>query len=145
MTQEQPPQPQPQTPAQPQAQSPAQPPAPPQQAGKAVIAYEDFAKLDLRVATVLEVSDHPNADKLLIVKIDLGGEQRQIIAGLKGYVSAETLVGKQVVVVANLLPRKMRGLESNGMLLAATAAGSDPRRVVVLTTADTVPPGSTVS
>jgi methionyl-tRNA synthetase len=143
MTQEQPPQSQPQ--AQPQAQAPAPPPVPPQQAGKPTIAYEDFAKLDLRVATVLEVTDHPNADKLLVVKVDLGGEQRQIIAGLKGLVTAESLVGKQVVIVANLLPRKMRGLESNGMLLAATAAGSEPKRVVVLTTAEAVPPGSTVS
>jgi tRNA-binding protein len=135
---------------QPAAQPPAQPPpaaapTPAPSTAKPIIAYEDFAKLDLRVATVLEVSDHPNADKLLVIKIDLGGEQRQIIAGLRGHCTAESLVGKQVVVVANLQPRKMRGLESQGMLLAASAIEGETRRVVVLTASQPVPPGSTVS
>ena len=142
MMQEQPPQP-----AQGPSQAPSQPPPvpPPAPAGKPVISYEDFAKLDLRVATVLEVADHPNADKLLLLKIDLGGQQRQIIAGLKGYCQPASLVGRQIVVVANLQPRKMRGLESNGMLLAATAVEGETRRVVVLTTAEPVPPGSAIS
>ena len=125
-------------PAQPAAASPA-----PQ--GKPTVTYDDFAKLDLRVAKVLEVSNHPNADKLLVVKIDLGDEQRQIIAGLRGHVTPESLVGKDIVVVANLEPRKMRGLESNGMLLAASSGEGDARKVVVLTTAQEVPAGSTVS
>ena len=143
MTQNEPdPQPQSPTPNQPQAQLPPQS----QAAGRPVISYEDFAKLDLRVATVLEVADHPNADKLLVLKIDLGGQQRQIIAGLRGYCPAESLLGRQIIVVANLQPRKMRGLESNGMLLAATAEGEGgARRVVVLTPAETVPPGSAIS
>ncbi len=113
---------------------------------KPTITYDDFCKLDLRVATVLEAVDHPNANKLICLKIDLGDEQRQIIAGLKEHVDCEALVGKQIVVVANLEPRKMRGMESNGMLLAASAIGQDEaRRVVILTTAADVPPGSSVS
>jgi len=148
MTQQEP-KPQPPPPSQSPPQAPPQPPPqPPSQAqapGKPVISYEDFARLDLRVATVLEVADHPNADKLLVLKIDLGGERRQIIAGLRGYCSAESLLGRQIIVVANLQPRKMRGLESNGMLLAATADLGGARRVVVLTPAEAVPPGSAIS
>ena len=120
-------------------------PEPPSPAGKPTISYDDFAKLDLRVAKVLEVRDHPNADKLLCMTIDLGGERRQIIAGLKGHCSPESLLGRPIVVVTNLQPRKMRGLESNGMLLAATVGQGDAMRVVVLTTAEDVPPGSPVS
>ena len=113
--------------------------------GKPTIVYDDFAKLDLRVAKVLEAKDHPNADKLLCLTVDLDGQQRQIIAGIRGHYSAETLVGKQVVVVANLEPRKMRGLESQGMLLAAGYREGETQKVVVLTPDSPVPPGSTVS
>ena len=81
---------------------------------------DDFAKLDLRTGKVLEIRDHPNADKLYVLTVDLGNEKRQIIAGLRAYVPAEALLGKNIIVVANLAPRKMRGLESNGMLLAAS-------------------------
>ena len=112
---------------------------------KPVITYDDFARLDLRVARILEVSDHPNADRLLCLKIDLGGEQRQIIAGLKGYCSPESLLGREIIIVANLAPRKMRGLESQGMLLAASYGDGDERNVVVLTPSSEVPPGSEVS
>ena len=112
---------------------------------KPTVAYEDFAKLDLRVAKVLEVRDHPNADKLICLTIDLGGQQRQIIAALKGHYSAESLLGKQVVVVANLQPRKMRGLDSNGMLLAASMGQGADQKVVILTTDQPVPPGATIS
>src|SRR5439155_26991000 len=86
------------------------------------IQYDDFAKLDLRVATVLECKPHANADKLLVLQIDLGNEKRQICAGLRQHVAPESLVGKQIVVVANLAPRQMRGEISQGMLLAATDA-----------------------
>jgi tRNA-binding protein len=107
------------------------------------IQYDDFARLDLRVASVLECVPHPNADKLLLLQIDLGGERRQIVAGLRQHYTAEQLVGKQIVVVANLAPRAMRGETSQGMLLAA----SDPQRgrVIVLGPADAVAPGSKVS
>src|SRR5689334_81840 len=86
-----------------------------------LIKYDDFAKLDLRVATVLECKPHSNADKLLVLQIELAnGEKRQICAGLRKDYPPETLVGKQIVIVANLEPRTMRGEPSQGMLLAAT-------------------------
>ena len=112
---------------------------------KPTITYEDFVKLDLRIATVLEATEHPNADKLICLKIDLGDEQRQIIAGLKEYYEPQQLVGKQLVVVTNLEPRKMRGMESNGMLLAASSGEGEQREVVILTTARPLPAGSVVS
>jgi len=82
-------------------------------------AEHPLAKLELRVAEVLSVVEHPKADKLYILKINLGKEQRQIIAGLRGHMPKEDLVGKRIVVVANLEPATLRGEESNGMLLAA--------------------------
>ncbi len=113
---------------------------------KPTVSFDDFLKLELRVARVLEVTDHPNADKLLCLKIDLGDEQRQIIAGIKGFCEPEALQGKQIVVVANLQPRKMRGLESQGMLLAAVVGDMhNPDDVVVATIEKDVPPGSPVS
>jgi methionyl-tRNA synthetase len=113
---------------------------------KETIEFDDFAKLDLRVAKVLEASEHPNADKLLVLQVDLGDQKRQIIAGIKQFYDPEQLVGKNIVIVANLAPRKMRGLESQGMLLAAGDAQEDElRNVVVLTPDQPVRPGSTVS
>ena len=124
--------------------APAAPPAAP--AGKPMITYDDFTKLDLRVARVLEAKPHPNADKLLCLTVDLGSETRQIIAGIRAYYAPEALVGKEIIVVANLQPRKMRGLESNGMLLAASAMSEGQLRdVVVLMPDKDIPPGSTVS
>lgn len=107
------------------------------------ITYDDFAKLDLRVATVLECRPHENADKLLILQIDLGGEKRQICAGLRQHYQPEQLVGKQIVVVANLAPRTMRGEPSQGMLLAATDTESG--NVIVVGPSDPASPGSKVS
>jgi methionyl-tRNA synthetase len=85
-----------------------------------VIKYEDFSKADIRVGNVLEAGPHPNADKLLLLKVRVGDEVRQIVAGIKQFYEPEKLVGKQVTVVMNLEPRKVRGVESNGMLLAAS-------------------------
>ena len=112
---------------------------------KPIIQYEDFSKLDLRIGKVVEVSDHPNADKLLVLKIDIGGEIRQSIAGIKGYYSPESLMGKELVVVVNLAPRKMRGMESHGMLLAATVGNGRQQDVVIVGPDKDVPPGSPVS
>ena len=108
-----------------------------------VIQYDDFARLELRVATVLECKAHPNADKLLVLQIDLGTEKRQICAGLRQHYAPEQLVGKQIVVVANLAPRQMRGEVSQGMLLAAT----DPttNKVIFVSPSENVVPGSKVS
>ena len=107
------------------------------------INYDDFAKLELKVATVLECKPHENADKLLVLQIDLGDEKRQICAGLRQHIAPEELVGKQIVVVANLAPRQMRGEISQGMLLAAT----DPvtNKVIVVSPSEPTAPGSKVS
>src|SRR6476469_6610549 len=108
------------------------------------INYDDFAKLDLRVATILERKPHANADKLLVLQIELaGGEKRQICAGLRQHYQPEQLVGKQIIVVANLAPRTMRGEISQGMLLAA----GDPAtsRVIVIGPTEQVGLGSKVS
>ncbi|HQL75200.1 MAG: Methionine--tRNA ligase [Planctomycetes bacterium ADurb.Bin126] len=127
------------------AAPPAAAPAP-AAATKPEITYDDFVKLDLRVAKVLQAAPHPNADKLLCLTVDLGTEQRQVIAGLRAYYAPEALVGKQIIVVTNLAPRKMRGLESKGMLLAAShQAEGQLRDVVILMPDKEVPPGSPVS
>jgi tRNA-binding protein len=108
------------------------------------INYDDFAKLDLRVATVLECKPHANADKLLVLQIELAnGERRQICAGLRLFYQPEQLVGKQIVVVANLAPRQMRGEISNGMLLASTDTATG--RVIIISPAEAVAAGSKVN
>lgn len=113
---------------------------------KPQIVYDDFAKLDLRVATVLAAEPHPNADRLLKLNVDLGElGQRQICAGVKAYYKPEEMVGKQIIVVANLAPRVIRGEESNGMLLAASAISHDQvADVVLLGLVRPAPAGSTV-
>ena len=109
-----------------------------------VIQYEDFLKLDLRVGTVVEAVNHPNADKLLLLKVDMGGgEQRQICAGIREFYAADQVVGKQIIIVANLAPRKVRGELSQGMLLAASNA--DHSQVILLTPDSPIAPGSKVS
>jgi methionyl-tRNA synthetase len=103
------------------------------------IEYDDFAKLVLKVGRVLEASAHPNADKLVVMKVDLGeARPRTICAGIKAKFPPETLVGRNVVVVANLKPRQLRGVPSEGMILAA---GGD---VVLDLVSASAPPGSTV-
>ncbi len=122
------------------------------------IAYDLFAKLDLRVATIVAAEPHPNADKLLKLKLDDGTPQgRQVCAGIKAWYDPASLVGKQVVIVANLEPRMLRGEVSAGMVLAASdlkegatpgADGKfadDARNVVVLALDKPVKPGSKVS
>ena len=111
---------------------------------KPLIKFDDFAKLDLRVARVLECREHPNADKLLVLKIDLGNDQRQICAGLKHHYQPNDLVGKLVIVVTNLEPRSMRGEASQGVLLTASH-GPLKQKIVFLAPAEDIPPGSTVS
>jgi methionine--tRNA ligase beta chain len=106
-----------------------------------MITIEEFRKLDLRIATIQKVEPHPNADKLLVLQIDLGEEQRQIVAGIRNHYVPEDLVGRQIVVVSNLEPAKLRGAESQGMLLAA----SDGDRIIILTPEKKVTPGAKVS
>jgi methionyl-tRNA synthetase len=86
---------------------------------KSEIEYDDFAKLDLRMGTILSAEKMPKADKLLVLQIDLGYEKRQILSGIAQHYTPEEIVGKKVVIVANLKPRKLRGLESQGMVLMA--------------------------
>lgn len=118
---------------------------------KPPITFDDFAKVDLRVARVVAAENHPNADKLLKLQLDDGsGTPRQICAGIKGHYTAEEMVGRLIIIVANLAPRVIRGEESRGMLLAASDAPKtdDPnivRRVIVLQPSADIPPGSIVS
>ena len=98
------------------------------EAKPATVTYEHFAQLDLRVARVLEAREHPNASKLLLLKIKVGDVEKQIVAGIRGHYDPAALVGRLIVVVNNLAPAMIRGEESNGMLLAA----SDAAGVVLL-------------
>ena len=109
---------------------------------KAVIQYDDFAKLELKTGTVVECQKVPKADKLLKLEIDLGTEKRTIVSGIAQHYSPEEMVGKQVIVVTNLAPRKMKGIESQGMIL--TAENSDGT-LQLLQPENPVNPGSTVS
>jgi methionine--tRNA ligase beta chain len=81
---------------------------------------EDFKKIELKVAEIKEVNDHPNADRLYLVTVDLGDKTKQLVAGIRSAYQKEELIGKQVIVVDNLEPALIRGVESQGMLLAAS-------------------------
>ena len=132
---------------------PAPAPAPEPGAAKPIVTFDEFAKLDLRVARVVAAENHPNADKLLKLQLDDGsGTPRQICAGIRGHYTAEEMVGRLIIIVANLAPRKIRGEESRGMLLAASdlpkdaaAATGAERKVIVLRPDADIAPGSIVS
>ena len=120
---------------------------------KPTISFDDFIKLDLRVATIKACEPHPNADRLFRIQLDDGSpEGRQVCAGIRAWYEPDALVGKQVVIVANLEPRKIRGEMSQGMILAGSevlatddAGETTERNVVVLTPDAAVPAGSVVS
>lgn len=105
-----------------------------------MVTYEDFRKLELKVAKIQEVTEHPNADKLYVIKIDLGDSLRQIVAGIRNFYKPQDLVGRQIVVIANLEPAVIRGVESQAMLLAA----SDENGISILTPHREVKVGSVV-
>lgn len=105
-----------------------------------MITIDQFKTVELRVATVKSAETHPNADRLLVLRVDLGGEERQIVAGIRAAYDPATLVGRQVVVVANLEPAMLRGVESQGMLLAAAGEGGP----VVVSPERPVPAGAGV-
>ena len=111
---------------------------------KPTITYPDFEKLDLRVATIKKAEEIPDADKLLKLTIDVGelGE-RVICAGIKEHYDKEELENSQIIILANLEPRKMRGTESQGMLLAAST--QDHSKVLLLKPDKEIEPGSCVS
>ncbi|MBW2966092.1 methionine--tRNA ligase subunit beta [Candidatus Woesearchaeota archaeon] len=105
------------------------------------ISYEDFAKLDIRIGTIKQALPHPNADKLIILKIDEGKDElRQLVAGIKESYKPEEIIGKQIVFLANLEPKELRGEISNGMILAA----DDNNKPVLLIPEKEVPNGSIV-
>lgn len=122
---------------------------------KPEITYDDFVKLDLRVATITRAEVHPNADRLLKVQLDDGTESgRQVCAGIRAWYDPQDLVGKQVVIVANLKPRTIRGEISQGMILAASssksgadenAAEHEQEDIIVISVDKPAKPGSSVS
>lgn len=106
-----------------------------------LVSFEDFKKLKLRVAQIKEVIDHPNADKLYVVKIDTGTSFKTIVAGIKKSYSKEELIGKKIVIIENLQPAIIRGVESQAMLLAASSEDTQS----VLMPAKDMPVGSSIS
>jgi len=105
------------------------------------ISIEDFARVDLRVGTIRDAKPHPNADRLLVLTVDLGeATPRQLVAGIRAAYDLRSLPGQQVVVVANLKPATLRGVESQGMLLAA----SDAEGLAVLAPGRRFTPGTKV-
>ena len=83
-----------------------------------LISIDDFKKCELVIGQIKDVQDHTNADKLYVVKVDLGGEERQLVAGIRSFYAKEQLIGRQVIIVKNLQPATIRGVESQGMILA---------------------------
>lgn len=107
---------------------------------KTQITFQDFQKLDLRVGKIEDAQKVENSEKLVRLSVDIGGEKRRILAGISQYYNPADLIGKKIVVVVNLKPKKMIGEESVGMLLAADVDG----RPVLITPDSDVPEGSTV-
>ena len=104
------------------------------------ISIDDFKKIVLRVGTILTAERVPKSTKLLKLQVDLGADQRQIVAGIGTKYAPEDMIGKRIVVVANMKPAKLMGLESQGMVLAA----GDQELTALLTTVEDVPPGSKI-
>ena len=103
------------------------------------VSIKDFAKLDFRVGEIKSAEDHPNADKLLVLKVDVG-EEIQLVAGIKNHYSKDELIGKQIIVFTNLEPAVLRGVKSEGMLLAA----EDGDKVVLISPEKNVGVGSRI-
>ena len=105
------------------------------------VSIEDFQKLAFRVGIITEAAEHPNADRLLVLKVDVGdGAPRQVVAGIKGAYQPAELIGKRVVVVANLKPAQLRGVESQGMVLAT----QDSSGLTLVVPERAIQPGSVV-
>jgi methionine--tRNA ligase beta chain len=105
-----------------------------------MVSYEDFKKLEIRVGKVISAEKVPDADKLLTLVFDMGDHERQVVAGIAEHYEPDALIGRQMPVLVNLESKTLKGLESNGMILAADADG----RPVVLSPDEEVPPGSVV-
>lgn len=104
------------------------------------VSFAEFKRLDLRVARIKSAEKIPGTDKLLLLKVDLGGEERQLVAGIAEYYKPEELIGKSIIVVANLKPKVIRGKKSEGMLLAAVHEGEP----VLIVPDGEIPPGTPV-
>lgn len=105
-----------------------------------MVTFEDFAKLDIKVGTIVSVEKVEDADKLLKLEVDFGDEKRQIVSGIAQWYEPEDLVGKQIPVLVNLEPRTFRGIESQGMILAVETDG----KAVLLEPLEEVPAGSKI-
>ena len=105
-----------------------------------MVSFDDFKNLDLRIAEIVDVEDHPDADKLYVLKINIGTETKQIVAGIRSNYEKDFPKGKRIVFINNLEPAIIRGVESNGMLLAASSEDGP----VILTSDSEVPAGSKV-
>ncbi|MCX6376581.1 MAG: methionine--tRNA ligase subunit beta, partial [Armatimonadetes bacterium] len=115
-------------------------PAPKEEKKVEQISFEEFKRLDLRIGKIVAADRVPGADKLLQITVDIGTEQRPMVAGIAQWYSPEELIGKQILVIANLAPAVIRGVESRGMLLAADVDGT----AILLQPDKEVPPGSAV-
>ena len=108
-----------------------------------IISFNEWQKLDLRVGKIIDVKEHPNANKLYLLDVDLGNEKRTLVAGLKNNYSADELKGKLCVVFTNLEPATIRGIKSEGMILAAVNEGKE--KVFILQPEKEIDIGSKVS
>lgn len=105
-----------------------------------MISYEDFQKLEIKVAEIESVMPHPNADRLYVLGIKVGEVRKTIVAGIRAYYTEEDLKGKKIVIIDNLQPAMIRGIESNGMLLAA----SDVNTLTLIVPERPIPDGAKV-
>ena len=107
-----------------------------------IVKFDEFKKMDLRVAKILEVEDVPGADRIYLITVDIGDEKRKIVAGIKPWYKKEELIGKNIVMIVNLEPKTIRGIESKGMLLATLF---DNKLSILTTDKEEVPAGSKIT
>jgi methionyl-tRNA synthetase len=107
-----------------------------------IVKFDEFKKMDLRVAKILEVEDVPGADRIYLLTVDIGDEKRKIVAGIKPWYKKEELVGKNIIMIVNLEPKTIRGIESKGMLLATLF---DNKLSILTTDKEEVPAGSKIT
>ena len=107
-----------------------------------MIQYDDFVKLDIRVATIIAAEKVKKADRLLHITLDVGTETKEVVSGIAEYFEPEDIIGKQVTYLANLAPRKLKGIESNGMILMAEEEGGSLR---FISPGEQTKPGSVIS
>jgi len=107
------------------------------------ISFEQWKKMDLRIGEIIEVEDHPSADRLYVLKVNIGEEERTLVAGLKEHYDKDELVGKKIVVFINLKPVELRGVKSEGMVLAAVEEG-DEEKVILLSPEEEIANGARV-